>query len=249
MRIWLGGNALIAAGLAWAVTDRVLLARYPLSWGGANIGGGMILLVAYGCILGGVLLLLVGGWSAFGVRVRELRPPAVAVPLVVNALLVLGYVAVTVAMPARDVNVGTVAVTVSDGGSPVLVLQLCRGSVDRVTIVGPNRGAQPNEQFAELTAPAPITAPVRLDVKNPPDGWRGGPASLPYEREKSLLHIANAWGDQSKLRQVSFTAEELSALDPATVQVTVYDRNSEEALVPLRMPAAELEAWACDADG
>ena len=119
--------------------------------------------------------------------------------------------------------------------------------MDAVRVVGPNRGNVANEVFAELRAPAPVTAPLEVAPLAPPSGWTGTPASLPLTSQEFL--IASARGEQSELRQVDFNARdiaELATAGPDTVQYSTYDPNSEEGFVNRRTSRAEFHALACN---
>jgi len=115
-----------------------------------------------------------------------------------------------------DIN-GVMGVGVDEGGRPVLVGEVCHGVVVRVDVSGPNRGDQPNEQLADLTAEEPVTGSFTLDPADPGAGWTGRPLALPLGPE---LHIAYASGGEeadSQLGQVTFTAADLAALRPGQV--------------------------------
>lgn len=144
--------------------------------------------------------------------------------LLIDGTLIVALTVVSFAAPrdARDAGInGAVGLTLSADGTPILLLQVCRGSVDRVSIVGPNRGNTPNETIAELASPVPITGSAIIDPSAPPSGWTGKPVSLPSQARRQLLLIALVDGHQSQLRQVSFTAADLAALAPGTVLYSV----------------------------
>jgi len=253
MKTWWSGAALVALGLAWLITDWVLRTVFPLSWGGPNIGGGGLFLLA--------LVVAVVGAVLMGVRalpvLRSSRPRPrrglVLAPVAVDAVLLIALVAVRVVLPGdtgpdgRSAGVnGQVAVSADATGAPVLLLEVCRGRVDTLTIVGPNRGSVPNQVFAELRAPTPVTAPLEVAPLAPPNGWRGAPASLPLTSQAFL--IASAEGSQSELRQVDFSAgdlAELAAAGPDTVQYSAYDADSPEGFVSHRTSRAEFHDVAC----
>lgn len=177
MRKWIVGNTLISGGLAWLIIDRALRTRYPLSWGRPNIGGGGLVVLALLAVVVGLGILALSvvegrrpdvagasrsvGPGSRGSAGSPARPPAAdrgrrLAPAVLTCVLAAGYVAARVALPGDAGNAGvngSVGVSVDAKGSPVLVLQVCRGSVETVTVVGPHRGDEPNEVFAELTAP------------------------------------------------------------------------------------------------
>ena len=56
--------------------------------------------------------------------------------------------------------------------------------------------------------------------------------------------IALAQGHQSQLRQVDFSAADLTTLDPATVQYSEYD-SSKKDLVNRRTPRSGFHTVAC----
>ncbi len=58
----------LALGATWIVVDRILTAQYPEKWGGPNIGGGALLLLAYALVVTGLGLLAA---AALGQRRRR----------------------------------------------------------------------------------------------------------------------------------------------------------------------------------
>lgn len=269
MRKWIIGNALVAVGLAWLIVDRVLSSRYPQSWGGPNIGGGGLLLISLLAIVAGVVTLVLSGVEGLrarhagttnskgpgGLRYTESpsRPPLSyrsrrLAPPALTCVLIAGYVAALVGLPGDSGNAGvngSVGLSVDASGSPVLILQVCRGSIETLTVVGLNRGNEPNEVFVELTAPQEVTTMTAVSLLHPPTGWTGAPESLPLTTRPQLLLIATARGEQSTLREVDFTAGDLSSLDPGTVQYSSYDIDAQD-LVSRRVPVADFRALACE---
>lgn len=248
MKAWWTGASLLAVGLGWWITDRVLTTLFPLSWGGPNIGGGLLLLVAAAvAVLGAVMLVVSGRALLAQPSRRKLR--LLWAPVAVDAALLFGLVAVRVLLPGdtgpdggpAGIN-GQVGVTVDAAGAPVLILEVCRGSVNTITVVGPNRGSEPNEVFANLRAPAPVATPTQVALLSPTPGWSGTLASLPLDTQSFL--IASAQGDQSELRQVDFSAADLATLDPATVQYSIYD-DAKQDLVNRRTPRSGFHHVAC----
>lgn len=135
-------------------------------------------------------------------------------------------------------------VTVDASGAPVLLLEICRGSIDRITLVGPNVNGR-NEFFAGLTPPAPLTTSTTVDPLDLPDGWTSTAATLPYSTDPALLHISSGWGPQNSLRQVSFTRDSLAGLDPDAVQYSAFDTGVQD-MVDRRMPREAFHAFVCD---
>jgi len=229
-----GGFLLLIAGLGWLVADRLLRGYFPLTWGGPNIGGGALVVVALlAAVAGAVLVGLNTSRREWGRR----RSPRLAVGswigFAVTGALAVGMVVVLVVKPTDDpaagVN-GQVGVTVSATGSPVLVLEICRGTIDHVTISGPNRGGTPNLVLAQFDATQPATSTVLLDVLHPPVGWTGQAGSSLSTADPAELKIALGRGKQSELRQVDFTAADLKLLDVGTVQ---YSDSTNKHQVPM----------------
>lgn len=252
MRTWRVGATLVALGVTWLITDRVLLALLPLSWGGPNIGGGLLILLALVVAATGVVLLVLGGVALIRSRPRPARAPVV-VPVVLDAGLVLVLLVAWLVLPdgtgtdgrLAGIN-GQVGISVDADGALVAVLEVCAGSVDTVTVVGPNRGAEPNEVFAELTAPAPLTTPEQVSLLAPPSEWTGAPASLPVGAENFLIVSAGGW--QSELRQVEINAAdvaELAAAGPDIVQYSVYDSETAEGSANRRATRSRFHEIAC----
>jgi len=177
----------------------------------------------------------------------------VLAPVAVDAVLLVAVVVVRVVLPGdtgpdgRLAGLdGQVGVSADATGAPVLLLEVCRGHVDTVTIVGPNRGSRPNQTFAELRAPAPVTAPLDVAPLAPPTGWRGAPVSLPLTSQAFL--IASAQSAQSELLQVDFSADdlaELAAAGPDEVQYSTYAAGSHDGLVNRRTSRAAFHGIAC----
>ena len=97
MRAWWTGATLVALGLAWLIADQVLQALFPLSWGGPNIGGGLIILIAMAAAVAGLLMLLRAGPNLAQHQPRPSRLLVLA-PLAVDGALVLALVAVRVVL-------------------------------------------------------------------------------------------------------------------------------------------------------
>jgi uncharacterized membrane protein len=91
VKAWWTGASLLAVGLGWWITDRVLATQFPLSWGGPNIGGGFLLLVAAAAAVAGAVMLVVSG------RALLSQPPPhkstlLWAPVAVDAALLVGLV-------------------------------------------------------------------------------------------------------------------------------------------------------------
>lgn len=219
--LWWAGHVMLAVGLGWWALDWVLQSLLPLQWGGPNIGGGLLLLLAQALALLGAGLAVLMGLALLSTR-RLWRRRLVA-PLVVNAVLAVALIVVKSVLPG-DVGyngwqagiVGDTGVTVNEAGQPVLVLAVCVESVDHITVVGPNRGDEPNEVFLELSSDEPVTGLTLVDLAAPGPRWGGGdPTPLPVKTQELL--IATAESSRTALRQVDFTAADLAALEPSTV--------------------------------
>lgn len=220
-RLWWTGHVMLAVGLGWWAIDWVLQSLLPLQWGGPNIGGGLLLLLAQALALLGAGLAVLMGIALLSTR--SLWRRRFAVPLVVNAVLAVALVVVKSVLPG-DVGyndwlagiVGDTGVTVDGAGQPVLVLAVCAESVDHITVVGPNRGDRPNEVFLELSSDEPVTGLTLVDLTDPGPRWGGGsPTPSPIQTQELL--IAPAESSRTALRQVDFTAADLVALEQGTV--------------------------------
>lgn len=252
VKTWRIGAALVALGLTWLITDRVLRALLPLNWGGPNIGGGFLILVALVIAATGVVLLVLGGLVLLRSRPRPTRAP-VLVPVGLDAALVLILILVSFVLPddtgtdgrLAGIN-GQVGISVDADGDLVVALEICAGSVDTVTVVGPNRSGKPNEVFAELTAPVALTASAQITLLGPPRGWTGAPTSLPLETQEFLIVSAGGW--QSALSQVEITAAdvaELEAAGPSTVQYSAYDPDNARGSQSRRTTRTQFHQIAC----
>ncbi|MBC3760950.1 hypothetical protein ACUN7V_18155 [Quadrisphaera oryzae] len=250
-RAWWTGAALLALGLSWQITDRVLRTLYPLSWGGPNIGGFFIYVAAQVVAGAGLLTVVASGALLAAHRVR-LGRGALLVPVVAAAVLVVALQVVNRVLPGdtgpdgglAGVN-GQVGLAADAAGDPVLVLEVCRGAVDTISVVGPNTGGT-NAFIAALQAPAPVTAPTTVPLLAPPSGWTGAPASLPLDSVEFV--IVSASGRQSELRQVDFGAAELAsvvAAGPDAVLYSAYDPEGDRGSTPVLTTRAGFHELAC----
>jgi hypothetical protein len=241
---WRTGHVLLAVGLGWWLVDAVLTTLLPGAWGGPNIGGGLLLLLAAAVgVLGLVGVLLSGA----GV---DRRRPHWWAPVAANAVLALLVVGARLVLPGdggpggwdHGLN-GVTGVTVDDAGSPVLALAVCYGSVDTVSVYGPNRGDQPNELLLELHTDEPVTTGALVDLADPGPRWTGGDASA-LRLDQQELVIASAQDDRHGLAQVAFSADQLAALQPGDVR---RDANGPSSApdAPLTVPAADFRAAVC----
>lgn len=96
MARWLAGHVLFAIGLVWLIVDRILLAVVPGRWGGPNIGGGFLLLLAYAAI-GGGLAILVG---ALRFRRGRSNPAVTLCAVSLQCALVAGVVGTRIGISA-----------------------------------------------------------------------------------------------------------------------------------------------------
>jgi hypothetical protein len=167
----------------------------------------------------------------------------------VPRLLLLVALLVTTALTAcgGDVDInGAVGITVTDDGSPVAVVEICHGSVATLSVAGPNRGKQPNEVHAELTADQRVRASTTVVLADPGAGWQGTPLLAPLD-DSLYLVIADDREEDSQLRQGDFTPAELAALDPGTVQYQVFVVGADDPLQSVQVPLADFRAIACRA--
>ena len=108
-RTWISGNVLVAIALGWLIVDRILVLRAPSHWGGPNIGGGLLLLLAVLVGLCGVVMLVTTGIGRLSRHRPSRTPPAERaapgpgrrarwlVPVSINVLLLGTLVAVRAA--------------------------------------------------------------------------------------------------------------------------------------------------------
>ena len=232
----IGGFLLIVLGLAWIIVDRLLRNYFPLQWDGPNIGGGALFLLACVFVLTGCAV--VAGVLIGGVRGSRWKA-SLWVGATISVLLAAGLVVVLVVRP-RDSTAGLngwVGVTVSATGSPVLVLEICRGSIDEVTVDGPSRGSSPNEKLAHFHSNTPATTSFLFDLDKPPIGWTRSPGATLAKADPAALRIAIGNGPRNELRQADFTDADLRSLTGHTVQ---YGFSGEH-----RVPLASFPSIAC----
>lgn len=218
------GQLRSGGSLLWVGINSALVHLYPLSWGGPDIGGGALLLLAYFLIGAGLLLALSAVrvlWSSpkDGTGTGRRRLTGRWVPAVVTVLAAAACAVVLIDPPGPGGSgiVGKTGVTVDANGDPVIVLVVCERSIDMVTFAGPSRGRVSNEEFGPLTASGPITGTVLLPLADPPAGWSGGPVNLPLKPRPTDLVIAYGRGEQSILSQIDFTSAQLAGLGPTEV--------------------------------
>ncbi|TNM59559.1 hypothetical protein FHN55_20500 [Streptomyces sp. NP160] len=241
---WRAGHVLLAVGLGWWLVDEVLTTALPGAWGGPNIGGGLLLLLATAVGGLGLVAVLLSGAGL------DRRRPRWWLPVAANAALALVVVAARIVLPGDSgpggwdsgLN-GVTGVAVDDTGSPVLALAVCYGSVDTVSVYGPNRGDRPDEPLLELRTDEPVTTSALVDLADPGPRWTCGDASA-LRLDQQELVIATAQGDRYGLAQVAFSAEQLAALRPGEVR---RDANgpSSGSQAPLTVPAAEFRDAVC----
>lgn len=236
-----GGFLLLIVGLGWLIADRLLRGYFPLAWGGPNIGGGALLVLAIVAAASGAVLVALNFRRREGSG-RGARLPGVGswIGLALGGALAVGWVVVSVVEPADpDAGLnGRVGVTVSATGSAVLVVEVCRGSTTTVTINGPHREGQPNAVLAQFDAASPVTSSVLLDVLHPPAAWSERPGSSLSAAAPGDLMIASGQGHQSQLRQVDFTVADLESLDADTVLYTDVPGHP-------RVPSSTFHSVAC----
>ena len=146
-----------------------------------------------------------------------------------------------------DVN-GQVGITVTEDGRPVAVVELCRGSVATLSVAGPNRGEQPNEVHAELTADQRVRSSTTVVLDAPGTGWQGTPLLAPLD-DSLYVVLADDREEDSQLQQADFTVAELATLDPGTVQYSEFVFGADDPLQSVQVPLAEFRAIACRARG
>lgn len=205
----------VVIALLWLIVDQVLRGYLPLRWGGPNIGGGFLVGICYVALLVGVVRLALdrGLWTR---RWSGWMWTSGAVIVVLFA----GFLFVRIVQP-RDTDaglVGRVGVTVTARGEPVLALLVCRGSIDRVEIVGPHRGSVPNEHLATYRSDAPVSGYQEMSLSDPGPGWLADPGITGDGIAGQALVIASADGEKAALASVSFTAADLAGLSPGVVQ-------------------------------
>lgn len=204
----------VIVALLWLITDRLLVGFLPLRWGGPNIGGGMLILLCYAAIIGGFM----GFAATGGLAVRRWTARTWAVATLITVLLA-GYLGVVIVQP-RDEEAGIVGrtgVTVDAQGEPIAVLMVCRGVVDQLTVHGPNRGDQPNEQLAAYRSTQPLSGYHELDLLDPGPNWTPQPGLTREVIEGQRLVIVSVSGEKAALTGVSFTSDDLKTLTSGVV--------------------------------
>jgi hypothetical protein len=144
-----------------------------------------------------------------------------------------------------DIN-GQVGITVTEDGRPVAVVEICHGSVVTLSVAGPNRGQQPNEVHAELIADQRVQTSTTVELAEPGAGWQGTPLLPPLD-DSLYIVIADDREEHRQLQQADFTPAELAALDPDTVQYSVFVFGADDPLQSVQAPLADFHAVACRA--
>ena len=139
----IAGTLMMALSLVWLITDQLLVGYLPWQWGtGPNIGRGLILLCTYLLLAAGIAIVALSG----GFEVRFWRWPSwVAGGTILALLVVFAFVKIVKPRDEEAGLVGRLGISVSPAGDPILVLAVCRGSVDAVRVVGPYRSDRPDE--------------------------------------------------------------------------------------------------------
>jgi hypothetical protein len=121
--------------------------------------------------------------------------------------------------------IGMAAVTRTRDGSPVLLVEVCRGHIDTIAVYASREGLsadQPNPLVASWTSDQPVSGTIRLPIEQPGPGWRpvsSTPDRLTFGRGRGFVVLAQSSQQDAEVTQVSFRGGALRQLEVGQVLV------------------------------
>ncbi|MGC4111293.1 MAG: hypothetical protein QM747_12885 [Nocardioides sp.] len=113
----------------------------------------------------------------------------------------------------------------ADDGSPVLVIKVCKGHIDTVSIYAFRDGLsadQPNRLLASWTSHHRSGNTIELPVNDPPESWKPDPSTtgpFPVRGKRGFIVLAQSSTTDAEVTQVSFRGRELRGLSPGQVLI------------------------------
>lgn len=138
-----------------------------------------------------------------------------------RAALVLGAVALLSSGCGNIITteiIGATAVTVDDEHHPVVVVQLCTGTIDHLELSGTREGLsdeEPNPSYGGWDARSPAHGSISVNLGTGSQGWTG-PAFSPEPGRHYIVDASSSTADAATSQAV-FSAEDLARLQPGQV--------------------------------
>lgn len=242
---WRTGTALVVVAGGWLAVGAVARLVNPLVWTYLQPVHVPLDLVAVVAVIWGVVLAVAAARRrrAEGASIRPLARSAA------GCAVLLAVVAVARAVPVGDGFNGQAGVMAGPDGSPVVVLGLCRGEIDTITVddldsdlaeQAWDRGE--DVHVAQLTHDGGVEEVTSVDLTSPPGGWRGTTLRPPNPGEEELYLEARGRG--SVLDVLWFTRAEVEQLPPDTVLLSAWGEQGE-LVGNEQVPLEDVAAVAC----
>lgn len=114
--------------------------------------------------------------------------------------------------------IGVTGVTIDDRRNPVVLVQLCSGTIDHVELSGTREGLaddEPNPTYGAWDAAAPEQGPISINLATGTKGWTGRVFSPDPDR-RYIVDGSSTTADVATTQAV-FSADDLAGLDPGQV--------------------------------
>jgi hypothetical protein len=114
--------------------------------------------------------------------------------------------------------IGATGVTVDDEHHPVVLVQLCKGTIDHVELSGTREGLsdeEPNPSYGGWDAASPAQGSISVNLGTGTQGWTG-PTFSPEPDRRYIVDASSSTADAATSQAV-FSAEDLARLQPGRV--------------------------------
>ena len=114
--------------------------------------------------------------------------------------------------------IGVTGVSVDDEGNPVVLVQLCKGTIDHVELSGTREGLaddEPNPTYGGWDAASPAQGLISINLGSGTKGWTGRVFS-PEPDRRYIVDGSSTTADVAT-SQVVFSADDLAGLQPGQV--------------------------------
>lgn len=165
------------------------------------------------------------------IRPHDLGSVRLQTPLMTRSLAVLAPLTLVAGLmsgcgiaPTTEI-IGMAAVTVDHDGNPVLLVRVCKDSIDTVSIFAQRDGLsadEPNPVVASWTSDRAVGGTIEVPVQRPPVGWTPDPStpdSPSFSQGKGYIVLAGSSQQDAEVTQVSFRGGDLRGLTADQVLV------------------------------
>jgi hypothetical protein len=132
----------------------------------------------------------------------------------VGLLLILtGCLATGCVAPTADVE-GLTGIGVDRAGHPVVLVSLCHGQIDTITVNGDRAGlsgSTPNPVLAQWSTSDPVASQTTFDPRSP-GAWHGT-KGFAFDEHRTYIVTASSSDRDAETTQVTFTHHQLATLD------------------------------------